>query len=138
MQCLAVHARTSRYARRDGVNGCVRCPACGTDANGGESLHHLMFSCPTYSEARRALFEGVSSVPGCAARLQRVWDGPDCLDKVLDFVSDKWGNADAAGSVAEHIARYLEEVWSLRNHFKHSAASHSAERREADGINAMA
>ena len=100
-----------------------------------------MFSCPAYSTARRALFEGVSSVPGCAARLRRVWRGSDCLDKVLNFVSDNWGSVEAAGVVAEHIARYLEEAWSLRNKCKHSQqlfTAHSAERRGADGGIAMA
>jgi hypothetical protein len=140
MQCLAVHARTPKYSCSDD-GGCVRCPACGSDTDGGETLHHLMFSCPAYSTARRALFEGVSSVPGCAARLRRVWRGSDCLDKVLNFVSDNWGSVEAAGVVAEHIARYLEEAWSLRNKCKHSQqlfTAHSAERRGADGGIAMA
>ena len=61
MQCLAVHARTSKYSRNDD-SGCVRCPACGSDADGGETLHHLIMFLPC-SMARRALFEGVSSVP---------------------------------------------------------------------------
>ncbi len=142
MQCLAVHARTSKYTRGDNTSR-VCCPSCGDVADGGETLHHLMFSCPAYSAARSSMFEAVSSVPGCVVRLRRVLTGPHCLEKVLDFVSDCWGSAEVASAVSLHIAHYLEQAWSLRNKCKHSqllytAFSHSAERRGADGVLAMA
>jgi len=142
MQCLAVHARTAQYARRRGDSNVMRCPACGLASEGGESLHHLMFACPAYASARSSMFESLLSVPGCAGRLRHVWSGSDCIDKVLEFVSDDWGSADVASRVSVHVAHFLEQAWRLRNKCKHSqllyTAFESAERRGADGVDAMA
>lgn len=145
LQCLAVHARTARFASLRSNASAVRCPACGSEADGGESLHHLFFACPAYVDARNSMFAAVrsSTHAGCASRLVSILRQPNSVAKVLDLVSDEWGSDEAASFVSTHVAEFLTFAWALRNKCKlagllHTDLTDPAARREADGSTAMA
>jgi len=98
-----------------------------------------------------------------AAKLSSLLNTADSLQKALSFVAcGTWGDTSIATEISSYIAAYLQKAWRLRNRCKHvgvpvhvdsplhvgsavhvGAAVHavhvdSAERRGADGNNAMA